>query len=122
MSKPPKDETREERIVYEIVVDAYDEHERAMGWFYYLDDKLEFPFKVRCIAKRAISPLSIGDEIDIIGMAPEDECLKEIFVMTQWKPHELAVPLSQLKFMRGSDQTKEAVDDWQYWTDHGYEF
>ena len=30
--KPRRDETREERISMEIVVDAYDEDERAMGW------------------------------------------------------------------------------------------
>ena len=32
-AKPEKDEVREERIDMEIVVDAYDEDERAMGWY-----------------------------------------------------------------------------------------
>jgi hypothetical protein len=36
MSK--KDEIREERIDMEVVVDAYDSGERAMGWYYYLED------------------------------------------------------------------------------------
>ncbi|MFZ1061286.1 MAG: calcium-binding protein [Candidatus Rokuibacteriota bacterium] len=39
----------------EIVVDAYDEQERAMGWYYYLQDQLRFPFTATCIAKRSIS-------------------------------------------------------------------
>jgi hypothetical protein len=28
-----------------IIVDAYNEEEQAMGWYYYLDGKLNFPFK-----------------------------------------------------------------------------
>jgi Calcium binding len=36
-----KDEVREQRIVMEAVVDAYDSGERAMGWYYYLDGKMK---------------------------------------------------------------------------------
>jgi hypothetical protein len=32
MSTPKEDKAREERIIMKIVVDAYDEGERAMGW------------------------------------------------------------------------------------------
>ena len=41
--KPERDEAREERIKMEIVVDAYDEAERAMGWYSYLEDTLHVP-------------------------------------------------------------------------------
>ena len=37
-----KDADREERIYNEAVVDAYSPEERAMGWYYYLDDKYRF--------------------------------------------------------------------------------
>ena len=37
MSKVRKDEVRENRIIMEIVVDAYGSEEQAMGWYYYLD-------------------------------------------------------------------------------------
>ena len=36
MPVPPEDAEREGRITMEIVVDAYDEGERAMGWYCYL--------------------------------------------------------------------------------------
>ena len=36
MPKVKRDEIREERISMEAVVDAYNEDERAMGWYYYL--------------------------------------------------------------------------------------
>ena len=54
MARPDKDESREERIHMEIVVDAYGPEEQAMGWYNYLDDILQFPFSARCIARRTI--------------------------------------------------------------------
>jgi hypothetical protein len=44
------DRIREKRISTEILVDAYDASERAMGWYYYLDQQLQFPFLARCIS------------------------------------------------------------------------
>ena len=67
MTRLEKDETREERIHMEIVVDAYGPEEQAMGWYVYLDDNLQFPFLARCIVKRVISPLQVGDEIEGLG-------------------------------------------------------
>ncbi len=52
-----QNEAREHRIAMEAVVDAYDEIERAMGWYYYLEGKLVVSFRARRMAKRAISPL-----------------------------------------------------------------
>ncbi len=46
----------------EVVVDCYGPEEQAMGWYYYLQEKLQFPFLSHCIADRAISPLRKGDE------------------------------------------------------------
>jgi len=60
MEKPKKDKEREERITMEIVVDANGPEEQALGWYYYLEDKLNFPFTAICNEKRAISPLLTG--------------------------------------------------------------
>jgi hypothetical protein len=75
-----KNKERDERINMEIIVDANGPDEQAMGWYYYLEEKLLFPFTAICCEKRAISPLHVKDEVDIIGMAPEDECEREMFV------------------------------------------
>ncbi len=40
MPKVAKNASREHRIDMEIIVDAYNEDERAMGWYYYLEDTL----------------------------------------------------------------------------------
>lgn len=108
----------------EIVVDAYSEDERAMGWYYYLDDKLQFPFTATCTVKCAISPLHVGDEVEVISMLGEDECSHEMFVSIRWDRKEgLAVPLSQLKPACDTDKrTREAIADWHYWVQMGYEF
>src|SRR5438876_11961839 len=73
-NRPTTDPDREERITMEVVVDAYDASERATGWFGYLENALEFPFTARCMERRAISPLLAGDEVEVVSMAPADEC------------------------------------------------
>jgi hypothetical protein len=117
-----RDEAREERISMEIVVDAYGPEEQAMGWYYYLDDTLNFPFKARCIAERRISPLEVGEEVEVLGMLPEDECRHEMFVEIRWSGRALGVPLSQLEALDVDDKTQEAIEDWHYWVARGYEF
>lgn len=122
MDRIKKDETRERRILDEIVVDAYGEEERALGWYYYLEDRCSFPFTAVCGAKRAISPLLVEDEVEVVGMAPEEECEREMFVKIRWKPRRLAVPLMQLRPVAAEAETLEAVEDWQYWVARGYRF
>jgi hypothetical protein len=121
--KPERDEAREERISMEIVVDAYDESERAMGWYYYLEENLHMPFTARCIRERATSPLQVGDEVEVVGMAPEGECEREMFVEIPWEnKRTLAVPLSQLEVAHADEETRQAVEDWHYWVAMGYRF
>jgi hypothetical protein len=121
MSAPKRSPTREARIINEIVVDAYTESERAMGWYYYLENKLRFPFQARCVSQRAISPLRRGEEVAVVGMAPEDECMHEMFVRVRWE-RALAVPLSQLIPRRVGAETRRAVEDWHYWVAQDYVF
>ena len=122
MSKTKKNKSREIRIDMEIVVDAHDEDERAMGWFYYLEDTLRFPFKAEVIAKRLTSPLAKEEVVQVEGMAPEDECEHEMFVTITWQGRKLAVPLSQLKPLKVGSEILEAIEDWHYWVAQGYEF
>lgn len=118
-----KNNEREQRIIMEIIVDAYDEIERSLGWYYYLQDHLEFPFAATCVNERIISPLQIRDEVDVLEMAPECECENEIFVVIREGRKGLAVPLSQLKPIADTDETTiQAVEDWHYWVKQGYRF
>jgi hypothetical protein len=122
MSKVKKDKTREERIIMDIIVDAYGPEEQAMGWYYYLTDNLGFPFKAQCITERRTSSLRVGEEIEVVKMAPEDDCLHEMFVKVQWSGRALAIPLSQILPIESDVKTREAIADWHYWVARGYEF
>lgn len=113
---------RERRIEQEIIVDCYGADEQAMGWYYYLEGQLTFPFTARCTIRRAISPLKVGDEVDVIGMPPESECEHEMFVTIRWDKEGLAVPLAQLKPLDADRATRQAGEDWLYWVKQGYEF
>lgn len=119
-----RDETREERIRMEIVVDAYGPEEQAMGWYAYLEDVLQFPFTARCTTQRIISPLQVGDEVEVVDMAPAEECEHEMFALIRWDREEgLGVPLSQLEVIDAEDEeTQQAVEDWRYWVGRGYQF
>lgn len=122
MARIKEDKTREHRIEMEVVVDAYNDSERAMGWYCYLEDKIKPPFSAKCTQRRAISPLKIGQVVLVLGMAPDDECEAEMFVMIEYNEDELAVPLAQLDAASPDQQTQEAIADWHYWLGRGYEF
>lgn len=122
MRKAAKEPIREDRIHDEAIVDAYGPEEQAMGWYYYLEGKLTFPFKARCVADRATSPLKKGEMVEVRRMAPEDTCLSEMFVRVRRQGRNLAVPLSQLTAIEPDEETAEAIADWHYWVAQGYLF
>jgi len=122
MGNRAKDDDREERISMEIVVDAYDEEERAMGWYYYLDEQLRFPFTARCRQVEAKSPLQEGEEVTVLEMAPESDCQDSMWVQVEWLNRKFFVPLVQLQPLNADDSTIEAMDDWLYWVECGYSF
>lgn len=121
MVPTPKDEEREDRIHMEIIVDAHGD-EQALGWYYYLEGTLQVPFLARCVTERAVSPLRTGDEVEVVGLAPEEECQHEMFVEMPWERRTLAVPLSQLEGITADAPTQQAIEDWRYWVKRGYTF
>src|SRR6266851_7553904 len=99
MPKPKRDRIREDRIYNEAIVDTYGPEEQAMGWYYYLESKLSFPFQARCIASKVVSPLRNGETVEVRRMAPEDACSRDMLVLVRWQNRNMAVPLSQLAAM-----------------------
>lgn len=120
--KPKPNPTREHRIEMEIVVDAYNEEERAMGWYYYLEGKLQFPFRARCAVMRKVSPLKKGEEVEVLGMAPEDDCMLTMVMLIRFADRTLGVPLDQLEAVTGGKGAREAMADWRYWCAMDYCF
>jgi hypothetical protein len=122
MAKPKRDSVREERIHEEIIVDAYGPEEQAMGWYYYLEDKIHFPFQAKCIASKVTSPLQKGESVEVSALAPEDTRSSDMLVQIRWQGRTMAVPLSQLTAIDPDEQTREAIKDWHYWVVQGYCF
>ena len=119
MPEIKKNEDIEERIEDEIVVDAYGEEERFMGWNCYLNDKIQFPFEAKCIHKSKISPLQVGEIVKVFGTI---EKYPTIFVEIEWSGRKFGVPLAQLEGIDIDDESKEAIGDWHYWVNQDYQF
>ena len=122
MTKTSKDPSREDRIHNEVIVDANGPEEQAMGWYSYLDEKVQYPFQARCVVRRIISPLREGETVQVHRMAPEDACAAEMLVLIRWHARVMAVPLSQLAPVDPDEETAEAIADWHYWVARGYLF
>jgi hypothetical protein len=110
------DEERDKRIRTEVIVDAYTPDEQALSWYYYLEDKMMFPFQARCIEERTISPLEDGEEVRVVGMTDGKDCMSEMFVRIEWMNREFGVPLTQLELIDVDSETQEAVADRHYWS------
>jgi|SRR5665213_916286 len=119
-----RDSRREARIDQEAVVDAYTSDERAMGWYYYLEGKVKFPFTAICTTRRATSPFAVGESLSVIGLAPEEDCMAEIIVITEFSGRTLGVPLAQIRPRNADVSTaaKQAIEDWHYWVAMGYQY
>jgi len=120
MKKAKRDPTREDRIHNEVIVDANGPEEQAMGWYYYLDDKIRFPFKAQCIQHQVVSPLRKGETAEVLRMAPEDACSVDMLALIRWQNRTMSVPLSQLAGVKVDESTAEAIADWHYWVAQGY--
>ena len=111
MSKPKRSHIREERIRNEAVVDAYGPEEQAMGWYYYLENKMRFLFQAKCIASMVVSPLRKGETVELRRMAPEEANAGDMLVLIRWESRNLAAPLSQPD---ADESTIVAIGDWHY--------
>jgi len=43
-----------------------------MSWYYYLEGKISFPFRAKCLAANAVSPFRKGKAVEVRQMAVED--------------------------------------------------
>jgi len=126
MSSVERDENREHRITTEIIVDAEDKEDRAMGWYYYLEETLNFPFMAKWTKKSRKSSTPEEKQVEVLGMAPDDECLKDMYVEVadlNGKDDDVySAKLSEIKAIDVDPETQEAIADWLYWLARGYKF
>ncbi len=112
------DEEREQRIIYEVVVDCYEEHEAMQGWFYYMHDDLSFP-----IDAVANLPLRGGKteqkKVQIVEIDPKAEQGKPIKLGVAEEGDERVIYISpeHLVSLNTSDGNCQIINDWLYWHD-----
>ncbi|MEM8778726.1 MAG: calcium-binding protein [Cyanobacteria bacterium P01_G01_bin.49] len=116
MAITPHDEEREHRISSEIIVDAYNGEEERQGWYNYLEDSLTVPFKA----------IWAGEIVEVLGMSEDEECLKEMKVDVCYTEQDdqdiFPMSLSLCEVIEADETTIEAISDWKYWVERGYEF
>ncbi len=123
MKQIPENKAREERIANEVTVDAYGSEEVMTGWLTYLQDNLACPFEAECIEQRKISPLRKGEKVTVLELLSDDEEIGgDFFVLIEWGGRKMGVPLTQLKPLKVDKETKQAIEDWQYWKARGHQF
>jgi len=121
MSRIEKDEEREERIHDEAIVDAYGAEEQVMGWYYYLAESMTFPFQAKCIQEVRKSPLKLNEIITVKDMISDDDSF-EMLAEIEFMDRTMGVPLHQLDPIDVDEETRQVIEDWQYWIARGYGF
>jgi hypothetical protein len=113
---------REARFAEKILSEAEDKVERAMAWYYYLDDTINFRFsavwnkinrKTSSVEKR---------NVEVLSMSDAESCLSNMYVVISYMDDQYDVKLSEIEAIDADEQTKEALADWGYWLARGYVF
>lgn len=110
------DEEREHRIIYEVIVDCYDDEEELIGWFYYFADNLEFPMEATVKFR-----LRDGGEelkkVKIMEIDPKSENGKSlrlgIVEGSDQRVHYISP--EEIVSLNSSESNAQIINDWLYW-------
>lgn len=71
-------------------------------------------------SQRRTSSLT-SEEVEVVGMSPEEHCSKEMFVELLYKEGTVedtfSVSLSNIEAIDAAPKTQQAIADWHYWFD-----
>lgn len=116
MARIEHDPERDERIAMEAIVDCYDEYEVATGWYCYVQDRLSTPFTATWVSKRREN----SKIVQVVGMASDDECERELCVEIELDGGIFSVPLNSIEPADDTDpETQQVIGDWHYWIGQG---
>ncbi|MEM8524990.1 MAG: calcium-binding protein [Bacteroidota bacterium] len=111
---PKHDPTRESRIHEEIVVDAYDDGEINMSWYYYFNDHMEFPFEaIVNLLKRNGTKEQV--KVEILNVQSEVEAPILLGVAERgYNRLQMIVPSVIVRVVDAEEQ-QEMLNDWLYY-------
>ncbi len=111
------DEEMRYKIDYEIIVDAYDDDEQSMGWYYFFEETLEFPFTALAQLKKRDGTTETK-RVKIIGLASKETgFMNEDFNLDMEQGQYIRpVAYATLSEFKASEETLEAFQIWDfYW-------
>jgi hypothetical protein len=104
----------EHRIHDEIIVDAYDDYEVKMSWYYYMEEKLNFPFHATFEIKKRDGSKEIK-RVEVVELTCGVEFGDDMTVGVAFDDYVHSVPLLSLMDIEADEDTLEAIGDWVYW-------
>jgi len=111
--------TKEEiqyKIDYEIIVDSHDEYEMSMGWYYFMEESITFPFKATAQLKKRDGSIE-KKEVIIVGLSSDEESFmsNDFELEMETEQHINKISFSKLSNIKASAETLEAFTIWNYW-------
>ena len=105
----------------EIVVDANGDDEVFMGWYYFMMETLEFPFKAVVPIKKRNGKTE-EHTVEVVEDATDAERFKcqAYYVNVDYEGVLMKVEVADLKPINASEETLKAIDVWKYWHAKGY--
>lgn len=112
------------KIDDEIIVDCYDDYEVQMGWYYFFEEELEFPFEAE-IGIRTREGTTNVTTVDVLGIATEEgdvDHLQEVSLEVSPQKSELIleIGISKLSNVKGNQAVRDVFEIWNFWKSGKY--
>lgn len=109
-----EDPERDARIHEEYTVDAYDDSEILMGWYYSMQDIMTFPFKAK-VEFRKKGGKKVLEKVKIVELSSEDKLGNAITVGVEYQDLIIDIPVYNLQQIKADEKTIQIIEDWKYW-------
>lgn len=115
------EEEIQEIIGSEIVVDANDDDEVFMGWYYFMAESLEFPFQAIATIKKR-NGTTEERTVEVVEDATNGDRFKcqAYYVNVDYEGVLMKVEIADLKPINASAETLKAITVWKYWKEKEY--
>ena len=110
-------EAQRDRIFTDIVADCFTTADFQKAWYKYLNEFLIFPFQADIAVKINNTGEKAIKTVDILSLADETACFQDMLVKaeTMGEYDYFFLPFWALTNIKGSESTRQAVEDWQFW-------
>ncbi len=107
------------QIDYEIIVDAYDDIEMSMGWYYTFEERLIFPFEATAQLKKKGGGAE-SKIVQIVGLHSKEEGFTEKDFQLEMEHGGYIIPIdySKLSNIKADEESLEMFQIWNFWVNN----